>query len=201
MRLELEADIREAEGQLKGVKEALLREKQRQKALAKKVEIEERRTSYRGMLQEAKDVLHRENLPAAVARRFLSSINGALQEKLKSFDLDFTAWLDQELDPVFKSEDTPEPKSALFLSGGQKSILSICFSVALWELFLPHMGVLVLDEPTVWLDEDRIEDLIEFLQLIRAYCNETNKQIIVVSHNKALCSAFDRTIDVGALYE
>lgn len=54
----------------------------------------------------------------------------------------------------------------------------------------------MLDEPTVWLDRERVSALADLLGTIRNWCEQTQSQFLVVTHDERLRGAMDRIIDL-----
>ena len=73
-------------------------------------------------------------------------------------------------------------------------MLGIAFRFAIYDLFVNNLGFMVLDEPTVYLDHDRIEGVFELLQRVKGYSQAAGLQLIVVTHEARLQGVFDQTI-------
>ncbi|MCS7122015.1 MAG: DNA double-strand break repair ATPase Rad50 [Archaeoglobaceae archaeon] len=89
-----------------------------------------------------------------------------------------------------------EEKDLTFLSGGELIALAIAFRLAL-TIFLVRgkIPVLILDEPTPFLDEERRKKLVE---IISNYLRKI-PQVIIVTHDEELKDAADRIIRVHAV--
>ncbi len=86
-----------------------------------------------------------------------------------------------------------EEKDVSFLSGGEMVALALAFRLAL-SMFMVHgrIPLLILDEPTPFLDEERRRKLVE---ITTSYFRRI-PQVIIVSHDDELKDAADRTIHV-----
>ena len=79
-----------------------------------------------------------------------------------------------------------------FLSGGERIALGLAFRLALSLYKVGNMELLILDEPTPFLDEERRRKLIEIIsQHLRKI-----PQVIIVSHDEELKDAADYVIRV-----
>ena len=83
-------------------------------------------------------------------------------------------------------------------SGGRKCVLSIVMRFAINQLFAKRVGLIALDEPTAYLDEDNLEFVAGLIENIPRIFQEMGTQIIVITHERTLVSAFDHVIDVKA---
>ena len=75
-------------------------------------------------------------------------------------------------------------------------MLSICFRFAVNDLFAPNLGLLVLDEPTAYLDDTNKMHIVKLLEKIREYTTRSGMQIIIVTHEKYLIPSMDKVIDL-----
>jgi len=137
------------------------------------------------VLEEAESILHRTAAPASVVRSKLQQLTDRVNNALVSLAADFYVSLDESgnLTPHRNKRAVPR------LSGGQTAILALAWRLAL------SPGLLCLDEPTYGLDEKRIEALRLALDAWRDRAG-TN-QIIIVTHNNRLASAFDTLVSVA----
>ena len=80
-----------------------------------------------------------------------------------------------------------------FLSGGERITLGLAFRLALSLYLAGEISLLILDEPTPYLDEERRRRLVDIMQ---RYLRKI-PQVIVVSHDEELKDAADRVIRVS----
>jgi exonuclease SbcC len=167
-------------------------------ALIARYEVEEaqmqRLKSYKDLCEKARAVLHRDCLPNLVARGYLRLLNAGLAKYLEIFGVPFTSRLNDDLSISCVFGGRQEPSPAERLSGGQKVALGIAFRFAVYELFTANLGVLVLDEPTVYLDHDRVDSVFRLLEHVRTYSKSAGLQVIVVTHEERLAGVFDGVI-------
>ena len=177
--------------------DGLMRERDTRLATIERIKLEERKTvrikSYRTLLERARSVLHRDQLPNMVAQAYLQGLNERLAKYLELFDVPFTAGIfpDISITCMFgKGRQVPAGR----LSGGQKVMLGIAFRFAVYDLFAVNLGLLVLDEPTVFLDEDRIDSVMRLFERVKSYSRSSGMQLIVVTHERRLLGVFDHVI-------
>lgn len=88
-----------------------------------------------------------------------------------------------------------EEKDVEFLSGGERIALGLSFRLALSIYKVRNMELLILDEPTPFLDEERRKKLIDIIsQHLRKI-----PQVIIVSHDEELKDAADYVIRVALI--
>jgi len=80
-----------------------------------------------------------------------------------------------------------------FLSGGERIALGLAFRLALSLYLAGEISLLILDEPTPYLDEERRRRLVDIMQ---RYLRKI-PQVIIVSHDEELKDAADRVIRVS----
>jgi DNA repair exonuclease SbcCD ATPase subunit len=196
------SDIENVEKTFQDMKTTLAGEKARndmqQKQLHYLLKEMETRAKYqkvRAYLEKSREVLHRNNLPRIVMQRMLSGLNAYMDFYLHKFDTDFSAHLDDDFN--FKATFKDQVIDAGRLSGGQSVTLAIAFRFALSEYFAKSIPLLVLDEPTVWLDEVNIGRMVEVLQMARTF-TEKGVYVLVATHEPQLSAAMSRVVHVDA---
>lgn len=189
----LELKASEAAGAIKNL------ESQRLNLLSKINELKaadaanKRRLEWKAFVEKARLLLHRDNLPRLVAQRYLGSLNTKLAQYLEIFEVPFASHIDGELNIncVFGGNRTV---NASRLSGGQKVMLGIAFRFAVHELFAADLGLMILDEPTAYLDDDHLDCVFELLEKVKNYSRTSGLQLIVVTHEQRLMGVFDSVI-------
>jgi len=146
----------------------------------------------RALFEEARGILHRDQLPALAARAFLTSLNAGLNAKLESFGVGYSARINDDLSFECLFPDSVKPADRL--SGGEKVALAVSMRFALHDLLAANLGLLVLDEPTNYLDKDNIECLVDVLEKVKARAHASGLQVIVVTHEEQLARVFDKLI-------
>lgn len=150
---------------------------------------------WRARLERARALLHREQLPNLVAQEFIKALNVRLSHYLQLFEVKFLAQIqpDLEVQCTFSGGNLMR---AGRLSGGQKVMLGVAFRFAVYDLFVANLGMLILDEPTVYLDDGNIEQVYNLLLKVRSYSKSAGLQLIVVTHEKRLLDIFDKVIEM-----
>ena len=148
---------------------------------------------YRDLLERARQILHRDQLPNLVAQAYLRAINIRIGKYLEMFEASFVASIASDL-TVVCSFGGGRQVTAERLSGGERVMLGIAFRFAIYDLFMSQLGLLVLDEPTVYLDDDRVDGIFKLLEKVKSYSKNSGLQLIVVTHEQRLAGVFDQVI-------
>ena len=89
------------------------------------------------------------------------------------------------------------PPEAGMLSGGQKIALAVAFRFAVYSMFAGKLGLLSLDEPTAYLDDDTIGRFGDMLGKIKELATNMQLQVLISTHESQLRGAFDQTVEIG----
>lgn len=171
-------------------------ERQMLEQIAKHQEDEKKLTPIRNFkvfLERARVLLHRDQLPAMVARAYLQAINAKINQYLAFFEARYTCSINVDLTMtcVFTNGYVAPAER---LSGGQRVMLGVAFRMAVYDLFAANLGLLVLDEPTAYLDGDSVDGIFELLSKVKSHSRSAGLQIIVVTHEPKLAGVFDTVI-------
>lgn len=195
--LEAQDAIREQlarmEGARLGVVEALARDEQQlaeQKVFRKQRNIARK---WVAVVRELRGVFHRSALPRLIADQATEQIVARTNELLEQFDDPFHITSEAGL-KLWAHKPGHEPMPAERLSGGEQVVLSIAFRLAMNLLFAQQAGLLVLDEPTVFLDDDNLNYLADALGHLRRLSSSTGHQIIIITHEERLAGVFDHVV-------
>jgi DNA repair exonuclease SbcCD ATPase subunit len=90
------------------------------------------------------------------------------------------------------------PPDAYHLSGGQKIQLAIAFRFASYCMFASKLGLLSLDEPTVYLDDQNIGAFCTLLGKVKDVARKMNIQVLIASHERAIIPFIDTLIDLNS---
>ena len=137
--------------------------------------------------------------PAGIATNYLDykfrQIAETTQEFLASMGANFVVMVAEDRPMAFDFVRTDDAAGTIMfqskLSGGQKVRLAIAFLMAIHETVIPNVGLLMLDEPSMHLDEEGVLQLRELLQELGSRCKVTGTQVIVSDHNPVLELALD----------
>jgi len=90
------------------------------------------------------------------------------------------------------------PPDITQLSGGQKIALAVSFRFAVYSMFASKLGLLVLDEPTAYLDNETISRFGDMLSKIKELAQNMNLQVLISTHESQLGPVFDQTVAIGS---
>lgn len=143
----------------------------------------------------AKDALRA--APRLVAQRNLQKLETAINELLQIFSVDFFVKASTDDTPAFIAEFFDGRKQpAKRLSYGQKTVLALAFRVAVNALFAEEIGLLALDEPTAYLDQQRIKALAPVLEKLRDLSTARGLQCLMVTHETSLSHLFESAVEL-----
>ena len=89
------------------------------------------------------------------------------------------------------------PPDASMLSGGQKIQLAIAFRFAAYCMFAGKLGLLSLDEPTVYLDDANVGRFCDLLQQVKRVAQGMNLQVFIATHERSVMPFVDTVIDLA----
>jgi DNA repair exonuclease SbcCD ATPase subunit len=145
----------------------------------------------------AKEAL--KSAPRIVATRNLQKLETAINELLQIFGVDFFVKAADDDSPTFVAEFFDGRKQpAKRLSYGQKTVLALAFRVAVNALFAEEIGLLALDEPTAYLDQQRIKALAPVLEKLRDLSTARGLQCLLVTHETSLSHLFESAVELDA---
>lgn len=150
---------------------------------------------WQSLCDRTRELFHRDNLPNRVAGSFLGAINARLSKYLELFGVPYAVKINDALEIVCSFGSTEVPAERL--SGGQKVELSLAFRFSIYDLFSRDLGLLVLDEPTAYLDNDRIDSVAKLMTNVRSYSRSAGLQVIVVTHENRLAEICDLVVRLG----
>lgn len=159
------------------------------------LEESQRLVSFADHLREVRETLHRDNLPRVVAHNYLGLLHEAINEILEAFATDFRVAVREDLgfDAHFiDGRIQPVPR----LSGGQKVVLALAFRISINALFAADLGLLCLDEPTAYLDDENLACLDVALDKLRSLSESRGLQCILITHERGLGHMFDEVVQL-----
>lgn len=163
--------------------------------LQKRIAQTARMREWTALLQQMREVLHRDKLPKIVHEAYQEQLLPEANALLEKFRQPFAIETAENL--VFrvrKPDGTLE--NADGLSGGEKVIFALAIRWAVHGLSAAGLSMLVLDEPTAWLDEANMLYLRESLPHLGAEARSRGLQLILVTHESSLKSVFDQVIEL-----
>ncbi len=144
-------------------------------------------------LEKIKRALSPQGLPRIIREAAKQRLEQSLTEMLNEFNIDFDyVKLDEDYN-VYLVTRSGE-KSVQMLSGGERIALAIAYRLALARIIGERIESMIMDEPTVHLDEERRRELIS---IIKQGLEATGlAQLVVVTHERELEEAADKVIEV-----
>jgi len=194
-----------AASRLTGRKDELQRSKREQEAKINDVIAKrDSQKDYEAVIKKLTDVrdwFHYGNGPRELSQLVLSQMVQTVNQYLKLFGAPFVVAADDEsltLKVIFL--DGREMPSSGYtvaedLSGGQRMTLAIAFHFARYDMFTAKIGLLVMDEPTAYLDDETIDRLCVVLEKVKELAQKAGLQIIVSTHEKRIIPILDTYID------
>jgi len=154
---------------------------------------EEKQATWVQLCRRVRDVVHVNGLPTLLMREYAGVLNRRLAHYLSIWEAPFVMRLDDRLAFQVDFSDG-RSHGAERLSGGQKIVASTSFRLAMADTFARQVGLLVLDEPSNYLDKDNIIHLQGLLLRLKEHASSTGRQIILVTHEESLMGFFDHSI-------
>jgi exonuclease SbcC len=215
VRKELEAKrahLGKIEGQLKALEEEIARLEQERQEKARRVnEIKKNAEDYgrlakaHAKLKKLRDVLSESRLQAFLFDSARKILEKTLNEIVNSFDLKYTTLEIAQEEGEGKKSGSKKGKMVIYgylpggekvpvnaMSGGERVAIALALRLAFARVKSSNVGFVVLDEPTVFLDEYRRKELLEVIR--RA--TQIVPQIILVTHDSELKDVGDQVISV-----
>jgi DNA repair exonuclease SbcCD ATPase subunit len=139
-------------------------------------------------------VYHYDAAPKDLTQRNLELCQSRLNSVLVEFGAKFSVLVRDDLsfDCIFPDKVQPAHR----LSCGQRVVLALCLRIALVTALLPEVGLLMLDEPTTFLDADTIKAFNSALSKLREFATASDIQVVIVTHCTDLIPAFDGVIQL-----
>jgi len=174
----LENDIKSLEQKLAGYDEELKKKQTLREAYNK--------------VKKLRESFSEKNLQAYLMSTVKKIIENKLSEILTKFDLSFTmVELNfNEKNGIYAYTQTGQKLHVNMLSGGERVSLAIALRLAIAKSLMNDIGFMIMDEPTVNLDDYRKRELIDIIKST----TEVVPQIIVVTHDEELLQAGDYVI-------
>lgn len=155
------------------------------------------------VIRDVKDWFAYKNGPRVMSQAVMGMLVDETNRFLGQFGTPFTVVAAEEgmgfrvlfTDGRVTSEPPPE---ATMLSGGQKIALAVAFRFAVYMMFAGKLGLLSLDEPTAYLDDETIARFADLLGKIREIASNMGIQVLVSTHEHGVMGSADQTITIGA---
>ena len=139
-------------------------------------------------LKDVRELLSRNQLQRALLANTLARINREIQTCSCLFDFAFKIFIEDSGAISFQTDTTDEPKEVRFLSGGQKYVAAIITRIAFARVLNTNFPFMVLDEPSICLDDGSRELLAEFMGALNARFKTEGKYLVVPTHDELIIS-------------
>lgn len=152
-------------------------------------------------LSEARALILKTGTPGLYMNEVFRRMTPMVNATLSDLGANFTVVPDPDLPITYKFIRTDTgtgielPQETL--SGGQAIRLALAMLIAVQVTLIPDVGLLVLDEPSSHIDAEGVASMAAMLARLGKVWENSDIQMIVVDHNPALISSFDKTLDLG----
>lgn len=150
---------------------------------------------------KVREWFHYSNGPRLVLNNILGSVTDAVNNVLEMFDSYFRVTPDAEnlsFRYYYLGKEMPEQlPSVEECSGGERVVLAAAFRFASYCMFAGSAGLLVLDEPTVYLDKRNVGKFNSLLYKIKELSDRLGLQVIVATHEQGILQSCESIINLG----
>lgn len=144
-------------------------------------------------ISRIRDVFRHDGVSGRYVNYRMNQMCSSINQYLKSFNAAYRVELGDDNEFLCDFGDKIRPSSDL--SCGQKVTLSLAFRFAACEVFSTGVNLIVLDEPTTWLDKETIENFQVIIESISELSDSQNLQVLIVTHERSLMPYFRQTIE------
>ncbi|WP_081432774.1 AAA family ATPase [Thermococcus sibiricus] len=162
-------------------------------------ELEEKRNNLKAELDKIKKLLndlerirrayHRDGVQRLLRQKIAPIISELATGYIENFNMDITdIYLSEDFDITVVKNSVEVPISTL--SGGEKVAVALALRLAIARALSKSLSIVIMDEPTTHLDEERRKDLVEILD--RFFKSEgAIPQVVIVTHHPELETVAD----------
>lgn len=188
--------VRDLEVERVGVQNSLNTSISSLQTYKEKQEKEHEKALYKMALDDLRNQFRYDGAPRQLVMQNLVLMQGLINTHLGALQVPFRVEVGEGLTfkCIFKNGVTMFSDE---LSGGQETVLSLAFRLAACETFASSMGMLVLDEPTVWIDENTKSLFPAIVSYLKDMASRFNMQFIIPTHEQGLIVHFDQVVDVS----
>jgi DNA repair exonuclease SbcCD ATPase subunit len=161
-----------------------------------KADMEKSRTliTFTDHLEFARTAMHRDSFPSGRVKAFVDRMLINANVYLDAMNTGFSMSYDNEAGFIAFFPADQKRMRADRLSGGERVTFALAFRFAVNELHT-DTGFLILDEPTVWLDNEHIDYVINALALVKSKI-VPRVQLIIVTHDEKMAAVADSVFEV-----
>ena len=144
-------------------------------------------------ISRIRDVFRHDGVSGRYVNQRMNQMCSSINQYLQSFNAAYRVLLGEDNEFMCDFGDKIRPSSDL--SCGQKVTLSLAFRFASCEVFSTGVNLIVLDEPTTWLDKETVDSFQAIIESISELSDSQNLQVLVVTHERSLMPYFRQTIE------
>lgn len=186
--------VGELTGLIHGTEKQLADEQKRLVKLQEETEKAKTLTRFCDYLEFARTALHRDNFPSGKVKAFVDRMLITANMYLDTMQAGFSVSYDKDDGFIAFFPKDSKHMRADRLSGGEQVTFALAFRFAVNDIHT-DTGFLVLDEPTVWLDDKHIDYVINALALVKTKL-VPRVQLIIVTHDEKLAAVADSVYEV-----
>lgn len=134
-------------------------------------------------------------IPARYLADKVDMLNGELEAYCRMAGMPVILFLDRD-DFMFRFTDGSDVRPAGQLSGAQQTLCSTILQLALVRVVGPRLGVIQMDEPTVFLDPANRSKLLTLFESLSSVLSATGTITIVPTHDTDLITACNDRIEL-----
>jgi len=184
----LESSLESAEEQLIKEKDELIEIKnsieQLRNSLLKLQKKLERIEDFKFKLEKIREAFSKDGIQKMLRQRLAPYMSELATKYVERFNLDITSIIvDEDLDVAVIRGGETVPIS--LLSGGEKVAIAIALRLAIAKALAGRLSTIIMDEPTIHLDEERRRELVE---VVKSFFKEGSivPQMIIITHDREL---------------
>jgi len=199
---EVQMEIGRVRGKQQQLEKGIARLKETIEDLKARKEKEEDYVKALTTLRNARDWFHHSHGPKILISKLLNEITRGVNDFLERFGSTFGVVADPDSMSFryYYHDARPMPDEfplASELSGGEKIILAVSFRFASYCLFAGRVGLLSLDEPTVYLDDRNVGKFCQMMERVKEVATAMDLQIFLSTHERSVMPYADTLIDLG----
>lgn len=134
--------------------------------------------------------LHKDGLPRLIHASVLKDLVQVINYELRQYNEPFNVSVNEDLTFRVHFPDGTQGVSTS-ISGGQRYLLVLSFLMAMNRTFAQNLGIMFLDEPTAFLDEENVMFLTKILEQLKRILRSRGQQLVIVTHVETLATIAD----------
>lgn len=149
---------------------------------------------FRSKLEKIREAFSKDGVQKMLRQRLTPHISELATRYVERFNLDVTSIIiDEDLDVSVMRGGEATPLS--LLSGGEKVAIAIALRLAIAKALAGMLSTIIMDEPTIHLDEERRRELVE---VVKSFFREGTvlPQMVIITHDRELEEVADTLYQV-----